>query len=77
MPGLPVYEAVTHNRQVRNYAYVSGKPIGYTDPFSLYYLSDEEINGIFGAAGGAASGALALSEFGPVGMAIGGAIGGT
>jgi len=59
------------------YAYVRANPVSGVDPFGLYCLSDAAINGIAGSAGGALAGGAALTEFGPVGIAVGTIVGGT
>jgi hypothetical protein len=45
------------------------------DPLGLYCLTPQQINGLSGAAGGAFSGAIAMSELGPFGWAVGGLLG--
>lgn len=61
---------------VNTYDYAGDNPISNIDPYGLYCLSDKQINAIADGAGGAFSGGVALSEFGPPGIAIGGALGG-
>ena len=65
-----------HLGGINTYAYAANNPLMVIDPYGLYCLKMNEINGIAGAVSGAFSGAISLAGAGPAAMAVGLALGG-